>query len=140
MMKCLLGFLIGAFLICVALGTFYQCAKQATYNAPPRNVVAKEVPSVSGVGLGDIVSLDIGPDRYIVGGVSMFALDDALRLLAARDNIGYHQLIRDGRIKELERHTRVRVIDIAASAYQVRVLEGTYARRALWVIREAANP
>jgi hypothetical protein len=67
------------------------------------------------------------------------AYDEFTKYAVANDVVGGQQMIDDGRVLVVSDGTKVKIIDLALTAYQVRIMSGPCAGRDGWVVREAVK-
>ncbi len=94
--------------------------------------------STSSPSIGDVVSLrwGAGDTTAILGAINETAFDEMVKSVSVRDRLGGNLLLLQDRVIMLDAGTRARIIDGRVGSRQVRILDGPYLGRALWVVRE----
>ena len=93
------------------------------------------------VSVGDVVKL-VWKDNEsvsILGAVDETAYDEIDEAVAAKDQIGQRNLLLTGRVLLIESGTRARILDTGFGKRKVRILDGSYLGRTVWVPTETAR-
>jgi hypothetical protein len=126
---------VGAFIILVAILSLSDHEKDTT----PRQATQPEsVPAF----------VDPGQLAYLVDDTDAFrgktALEEGAKVLAARDDIGFHQMLNNGQAIVVPKGTTVKILSYDQSTgydfREVRIQDGIYYGEAVWVIRLMLRP
>lgn len=90
--------------------------------------------------VGDKASLYDDQGTPVLVAVDYESLEALINALAADDDYGASELLLTGRLFSVDSGTRVLVTDLALYATEVRILEGPYEGRKVWVVDELLRP
>jgi hypothetical protein len=90
----------------------------------------------SGVQVGEEGRLRAGTEPIVTVAVTRADFDELGKAAAAKDNIGFFNVVLAGRAFPVDRNTRVLVIDMDPNVRRVRILEGPELGRSGWVPME----
>jgi hypothetical protein len=90
--------------------------------------------------VGDNATLYDDQGVPILVAVDYESLEAAIQASVANDDYGAHELVLTGRLFSVNSGTKVLVTDLALYATEVRILEGPYEGRKVWVVDEVLRP
>ena len=115
--------------VCAAIGVFLSSSPSGNDSSPSTILT-----------VGDKATLYDDQGTPVLVAVDYESLEALINALAADDDYGASELLLTGRLFSVDSGTRVLVTDLALYATEVRILEGPYEGRKVWVVDELLSP
>lgn len=74
-----------------------------------------------------------GDADAVLTGIDRDSYDELFKDIAAHDLVGVQQLITAGKVLQVMKGTKVLVIDVSLASTRVRILDGEYSGKVVWV-------